>query len=410
VERTIGWTEALVMAKVAVVGAGGQAQSCSLYNAAVAQRPITTTEDQSVTFIELFFDLVFVYAVTQTVSLLHEDLSWAGLWHAVVVFWLVWWAWTQYTWALNSADTTHPAVDAVMLVATAIAFLMAVTIPDAFGDAGGWFAATYIAVRVVGLGLYGRVAWDDVAKRSAVRRFAVLSLGGLAAVAAGGVVGGEARAWWWAAAVLLDVAAAAGAGAAEGWDIRPEHFGERHGLFVIIALGESLIVAASGLTGAERTAQTVAVAILAVAATGGLWWSYFVSAKPALDHALVQRSGVDRSTLARDVYSIWHFPLVFGVVLLAVAIEEAITHPHQALPVGGSLALAGGVVLFVGSAAAALRQSGYSLSGRRLVILAVVAAGVWVTQGAAVTWSLLVVVLGLLLLGAVERPTPEARG
>jgi low temperature requirement protein LtrA len=410
VERTIGWTEAFVMAKVAVVGTGCQAQSRSLYNAGVAQRPITTTEDQSATFIELFFDLVFVYAVTQTVSLLHEDLSWAGLWHAVVVFWLVWWAWTQYTWALNSADTTHPAVDAVMLVATAIAFLMAVTIPDAFGDAGGWFAATYIAVRLVGLGVYGRVAWDDVAKRRPVRLFAVLSLGGLAAVAAGGVVGADARAWWWAAAVLLDVAAAAGAGAAEGWDIRPEHFGERHGLFVIIALGESLIVAAAGLTGAERTAQTVAVAILAVAATGGLWWSYFVSAKPALDHALVQRSGVDRSTLARDVYSIWHFPLVFGVVLLAVAIEEAVTHPHQALPVGGSLALAGGVVLFVGSAAAALRQSGYSLSGRRLVILAVVAAGVWVTQGAAVTWSLLVVVLGLLLLGAVERPTPEARG
>ena len=388
---------------------GGQAQSCSLYNAGVAQRPITTAEDQSATFIELFFDLVFVYAVTQTVSLIHEDLSWVGVWHAVVVFWLVWWAWTQYTWALNSADATHPAVEAVMLVATAIAFLMAVTIPDAFGDAGGWFAATYIVVRLVGLGLYGRVAWDDVAKRTAVRRFAVLSLGGLVAVA-GGVVGDEARAWWWAAAVLLDVAAAAGAGAAEGWDIRPEHFGERHGLFVIIALGESLIVAAAGLTGAERTAQTVAVAVLAVAATGGLWWSYFVSAKPALDHALVQRSGIDLTTLARDVYSIWHFPLVFGVVLLAVAIEEAVAHPHEALPVGGSLALAGGVVLFVGSAAAALRQSGYSLSGRRLVILAVVAAGVWATHGAAVTWSLLVVALGLLLLGAVERPTPEARG
>ena len=398
------------MAKVAVVGTGCQAQSRSLYNAGVAQRPITTTEDQSATFIELFFDLVFVYAVTQTVSLAHEDLSWAGVGHAVVVFWLVWWAWTQYTWALNSADTTHPAVDAVMLVATAIAFLMAVTIPDAFGDAGGWFAATYIAVRLVGLGVYGRVAWDDVAKRRAVRLFAVLSLGGLAAVAAGGVVGADARAWWWAAAVLLDVVAAAGAGAAEGWDIRPEHFGERHGLFVIIALGESLIVAAAGLTGAERTAQTVAVAILAVAATGGLWWSYFVIAKPALDRALRQRSGSDRSTLARDVYSIWHFPLVFGVVLLAVAIEEAVTHPHEALPVGGSLALAGGVVLFVGSAAAALRQSGYSLSGRRLVILAVVGAGIGATHGAAVTWSLLVVALGLLLLGVVERPTPESRG
>ena len=311
---------------------------------AVIRRPITTTEDQSTTFIELFFDLVFVYAVTQTVSLVHEELSWAGVAHAVIVFWLVWWAWTQFTWALNSADTTHPAVEAVMLVATAIAFLMAVTVPDAFGDAGGWFAATYIAVRVVGLALYGRVAWDDVAKRAAVRRFALLSAGGLAAVAGGGVVGGDARAWWWAAAVLLDVVAAVAAGAAEGWDVRPDHFSERHGLFVIIALGESLIVAGAGLTGAERTTQTVAVAILAVAVTCGLWWSYFVTAKPLLDDAIRQRDQADRTHLARDVYSILHFVVVFGVVLLAVAVEEAVAHPHEALPAGGSLALAGGVV------------------------------------------------------------------
>src|SRR5829696_5373972 len=283
------------MAKVAVVGAwGSQAQGRLLYNAGVAQRPITTTEDQSATFIELFFDLVFVYAVTQTVSLAHEDLSWAGVGHAVVVFWLAWWAWTQYTWALNSADTTHPAVEAVVLVATAIAFLMAVTVPDAFGDAGGWIAATYIAVRVVGLALYGRVAWDDVAKRAAVRRFALLTAGGLAAVAGGGVVGGDARGWWWAAAVLLDVVAAVAAGAAEGWDVRPDHFSERHGLFVIITLGESLIVAGAGLTGAERTPQTVAVAILAVAVTCGLW-SYFVTAKPLLDDAIRRRDQADRT-------------------------------------------------------------------------------------------------------------------
>jgi low temperature requirement protein LtrA len=375
---------------------------------AVMKRPITTTEDQSTTFIELFFDLVFVYAVTQTVSLVHEELSWAGVEHAVIVFWLVWWAWTQFTWALNSADTTHPAVEAVMLVATAIAFLMAVTVPDAFGDAGGWFAATYIAVRVVGLALYGRVAWDDVAKRAAVRRFALLSAGGLAAVAGGGVVGGDARAWWWAAAVLLDVVAAVAAGAAEGWDIRPDHFSERHGLFVIIALGESLIVAGAGLTGAERTTQTVAVGILAVGVTCGLWWSYFVTAKPLLDDAIRRRDQADRTHLARDVYSILHYVVVFGVVLLAVAVEEAVAHPHEALPAGGSLALAGGVVLFVGGTAAALRRSGNALSGRRLVILGAVAAGVWLTHGVPVTWSLLVVALGLLLLGAAERATGKA--
>jgi low temperature requirement protein LtrA len=374
----------------------------------VAKRPLTTTEDQSATFIELFFDLVFVYAVTQTVSLAHEQLTLAGVGRAVIVFWLVWWAWTQYTWALNSADTTHPAVDAVMLAATAIAFLMAVAIPDAFVGAGPLFAMTYVAVRGTGLVLYGRVAWDEAAKRAAVRRFSAASLAGLAAVAIGGATEGDARIWWWTAAVLLDVAAAVAAGGVEGWDIRPDHFGERHGLFVIIALGESLIVAAAGLTGAERTPHTLAVAILAVATTGGLWWSYFVGAKPALDEALRRRDGVQRSALARDMYSIIHFPVVFGVVLLAVAIEEAVAHPETPLPRGGSLALAAGVTLFVAGTGAALRRSGYPLPAARLVILAGIGIGIWAVHGAAVSWSLLVVVTGLVLLGVTERLSSDA--
>jgi low temperature requirement protein LtrA len=185
------------------------------------------------------------------------------------------------------------------------------------------------------------------------------------------------------------VVAAGLAGAAKGWDIRPDHFGERHGLFVIIALGESLIVAAAGLTGAERTAETVAVAVLAVAATCGLWWSYFVTAKPALDDALRQQTDVDRSAVARDAYSLLHFPLVFGVVLVAVAIEEAVVHPGQSLPAGGSLALGGGVALFVASTAVALRRSGHSLSARRLAILGSIGTGLWATHRVAVCWSLL---------------------
>jgi low temperature requirement protein LtrA len=151
----------------------------------------------------------------------------------------------------------------------------------------------------------------------------------------------------------------------------------------------------------------VAVAILAVALICGLWWNYFVTVKPALDEAMRRRQGADRSTLARDVYSILHFPLVFGVVLVAVALEEAVAHPHQALPVAGSLALAGGVVLFVASTVAALRRSGYRLAGGRLLLLGVVAAGVWAAHGAPVTWSLLVVALSLVLLGAAKRPAPS---
>jgi low temperature requirement protein LtrA len=150
------------------------------------------------------------------------------------------------------------------------------------------------------------------------------------------------------------------------------------------------------------------VAILAVGVTCGLWWSYFVTAKPLLDDAIRQRSQAARASLARDVYSIGHFVVVFGVVLVAVAVEEAVAHPHEALPAGGSLALVGGVVGFVGGTAAALRRGGDVLSGRRLVILGAVAAGVWGTQGAPVSWSLLVVALGLVLLGVAERATANA--
>jgi low temperature requirement protein LtrA len=368
----------------------------------IRPRGVTTDEDQRVTFVELFFDLVFVYAVTQLVALLYHEPSWTGALQAVLVFWLVWWAWTQFTWALNSADTTHPGVELSVLVATAVAFLMAVVLPDAFSGGGVWFAVTYVSVRVIGLAVYSRVAWDDPAKRAALRRFALLSVGGLLAVAAGGVAPDDARVWWWAAAVGFDLFAAGVAGAAEGWDIRPDHFGERHGLFVIIALGESLIVAAAGLSGAERTAHTVAVGVLAVAGTCGLWWTYFSWAKPAIDRAVTERADPARTTLARDVYSVLHFPVVFGIVLYAVAIEAAVAHPDAPLSAGAGLALGGGITLFLGGTAAALWRTGHRAPVARLVILASVLAGLWAARDAAATWSLVIAVCGVTAVAAVE--------
>src|SRR5687768_14561646 len=107
---------------------------------AMRAQTIVSPEDQKVTFVELFFDLVFVFSVTQVVGLLHDGLSWIVVGQAVLVFWLVWWAWTQFTWALNAADTTHPTVELGTLVATAVAFFMAVAVPEAFHDRALWFA------------------------------------------------------------------------------------------------------------------------------------------------------------------------------------------------------------------------------------------------------------------------------
>lgn len=365
-----------------------------------AQRPLTTTDDQSATFIELFFDLVFVFAVTQVVALLHADLTWEGVGRASLVFWFVWWAWTQFTWALNSADTTHPAINATMIGATGIAFLLAVTLPDAFTNAGLQFAALYVVVRLVGLGLYVRVAWEDALKRAAVRKFALMSVGGFVAVLLGGASHGDARAFWWVLAIAFDLLAALRA-APEGWDVRPDHFGERHGLFVIIALGESLIAAGATLTGEERTGQTMAVAVLAVALTCGLWWTYFAWARPVVEAAMQRSSDGDRSKLARDL-NVFHFPLVFGIVLFAVAVEEAVAHPAASLPASAQTALAVGVGLYVAGMTATLARVNQSVM-MRVVLLAVTLAGLALVGTFAVYWSLAVAAVGVTAIGVFEQ-------
>ena len=194
----------------------------------------------------------------------------------------MWWAWTQFTWTLNAADTTHGWIELGTSAATAAAFVMAIALPDAFHERALGFAAAYVSVRAIGLASQAWVSWTHPAQRAAVRSFALVSLGGLAAVIVGGLVGGAALYGFWGLAILLDVLAAAVGGQSGGWNIRAEHFAERHGLFVIIALGETLIVAAGGVTGAAWTNEVLRVAVLAVAVTCGLWWSYFPRLKPGL--------------------------------------------------------------------------------------------------------------------------------
>ena len=151
-------------------------------------------EEQSVTFVELFFDLVFVFALTQITSFAAHNLDAEGVLRATVMFWLIWWGWTQWTWALNAADTEHGLIRIGTLVATAIAFIMAVSVGDAFeGDGGLWFIVPYILVRTLGLALYARVAAERDGQLAAVQAFALLSLLGLAAALIGGLVNEDLR-------------------------------------------------------------------------------------------------------------------------------------------------------------------------------------------------------------------------
>ena len=371
--------------------------------AKAATRSITSPKDQSATFVELFFDLVFVFAVTQVVGLLHDGLTWASAGRAVLVFWLVWWAWTQFTWTLNAADTTHSLIELGTLLATAAAFFMAISVPQAFGERALWFAATYVLVRVIGLTFQVWVAWANTLQRAAVRRFALFSLGGLAAVTAGGLAGGAALYGLWALAILLDLAAAAAGGQSEHWNIHPEHFTERHGLFVIIALGETLVVAAGGVAGTVWTGAVIAVAALSVGVTCALWWSYFPHVRPALERALSLNSGAGRSTLARDAFSLVHFPMLCGVVVYAFATEEIVAHPEEVLEKGVRLALALGLALFVGGSGLAVWRATGRVLLPRLTVTAGVATAVLTLPNLGPTVALAVALVGLLVIALLER-------
>jgi low temperature requirement protein LtrA len=364
---------------------------------------ITSPEDQSVTFVELFFDLVFVFCITQIVGILHHGFTFGAVAQSVLVFWLVWWAWTQFTWALNAADTDHAHVQLLTLAATAVAFFMAVSVPAAFEGAALWFAGPYVMVRSIGLWLYSWAASENEGQLAAVRTFAFVSIGGLAAVLVGAIAGGDQLYYFWGLAILLDVIAANVGGREEGWNLHPGHFSERHGLIVIIALGESLIVAGGGLVSAPQEISLVVVGFLAVTLTCALWWSYFPYIKPALEEAMHGVKGSERAQMARDTFSLAHFPMLCGIIGIAAALEVAIAHSHEALATGPRAALAVGLLLFLGGTAVARWRALRHTSLVRIGVVLVMTATVLLLAGVPSYVSLAVGLAGTMVVVFLEH-------
>lgn len=366
---------------------------------------MNSPEDQKVTFVELFFDLVFVFAVTQIVVLLHDDLSSQTIIQAIVIFWLVWWSWTQFTWTLNAADTTHPFIEFMTLVTTAIAFLMATSIPRAFEDRAPWFAIPYILTRIIGIYLQIKIAKNDNIKKAA-RGWARRSSIGFVLVLIGGMIGGNTQYILWILTIFVDFWAAKGSQDtqdADGIHIYPEHFTERHGLIVIIALGESLIVAAGGIVNEDLDLRLITIVMLAVTMTCGLWWSYFVKVKPTLDKAMEQAIGSERAEMGRDAYSLFHFPMLCGIISYTLAIEEAIAHPSDPLSTEGNFALGLGLLLFVGGTTLAVWRATGHIMSRRIVLILVIST--LIVAGIIPLHGLVLGLLGVLLIVGLEHKT-----
>ena len=307
-----------------------------------------TTERRVSTF-ELFFDLVFVFAFTQVTASLAHDLNWTGLVHGLLVFAVLWWAWGAYAW-LTNAVPTEGAPRLVLLAGMASMLVVALAVPTAFDGSGVAFAVAYLLVMVFHSVLFAVAGERRDVTRQAILRLAPTNLIPGAVLMVAGVTHGDAQLALWIVAVVLTYAGPYLFGV-EGWQIDVPHFVERHGLILIIALGESIVAIGAGATG-DVDLQLATSALLAITLAGGLWWAYFAGESEHAEHALHRQSGLAQSVLGRDIYSYLHIPLTLGIVLSALGIKLALSHPDDVLHDVAAVALGGGVAAFFGALAA----------------------------------------------------------
>jgi len=364
-------------------------------------RNLSSPDVQGADFVELFFDLVFVYAITRITSYTAHHLDASHIPIALVTFWLIWWGWTQFTWTLNAANTKLAHVRLLVLLATGVAFVMASSVGEAFGDGVMWFAVPYIIIRTIGIALYARVT-TGIGAPQRIRAFAIPSFVGLIAIMAGALADPDSRIWWWSLAIGFDMLAGYIGGREDGWDIKSGHFAERHGLIIIIALGESLIVAAHAVGSQLRSQEILIVGGLAVLVTCLLWWSYFSWIHEHLEESLSLTSGSKQASLARDAYSFLHFPIICGIIGVAVGFEKILGHPHDLLNIPVAAALGGGYLFFVGFTALSVWRLSGLLLIPRILILIISIIGVAFSIGYPPYIALIIIAVSLVLLNLLE--------
>ena len=303
--------------------------------------------------VELFFDLVYVFAITQLSHLILDDLSVRGVAQAGFLLLVVWWAWIYTMWMANWFDPGSPSIRAVLTAVMLASLVMAAALPGAFSEHGLLFAGAYVALQVgrnTAAALHLR---RGVPLRDVFERLVVWSAASGALWLAGGVMAEEQRLLLWGAALVLELAAPAagywlpgrGRGVSTDWDIEGGHFAERCQLFIIIALGESIVVTGATAADAGLGSTVLLCLVVAFAETAALWAVYFGAM--AEDARAEMSTCDDPGRLARDAYTYGHLPIVAGIIATAVGQDLLIAHPLDALHGGGLAMVLGGPALFL---------------------------------------------------------------
>jgi low temperature requirement protein LtrA len=337
-------------------------------------------EDERVTPLELFFDLVFVLAITQCTALMATTPTWEGLARGMLVLGMLWWAWVGYAWLTSVVDPEEGGVRLVIFVAMAALLVAALCVPRAFSSTALEFACAYAAVRFAHLALFGVASRDDPSLRRAV----LSGLVGSTSVACGLLVAasftdGALQGALWAAALVLDMSGPLFFGTG-GWKLVPGHFAERHGLILLIALGESIVAIGVGAEHAVD-AGVIGAAVLGTVVAAGLWWTYFdVVAIVAARRLASAAVGREQNSMARDSYSYLHLPMVAGIVLVALGFKKTLAHVEDPLKLVPAFALLGGTAIYLLSHVAFRYRHVHTLNRQRLggalLLLALVPAAV----------------------------------
>jgi low temperature requirement protein LtrA len=302
-------------------------------------------QEHRVTPRELFFDLVFVFAFTQVATLLAAHPTFAGMGRSVLVLAALWWAWSAYAWLTNVVDPEEGVVGAALLVALIAMFIAALAVPGVFGDDAVLFGAAFLAVCVVHTALYAYVARGQADLLGAILRLSPWTLGGATLILVAGLTEGL-RTWLWLAGLAVVYVAAILTGAS-GWRVHPSHYAERHGLVIIIALGEAFIAIGIGARGVSLGLGEVAAAILGLLVAASFWLAYFDFFALRGEQLLRDLEGPERVAFARDAYTYAHFPMIVGIVLLAFGMKNVVAHVGEELDSVTAFALCGGSALYL---------------------------------------------------------------
>jgi low temperature requirement protein LtrA len=321
--------------------------------------------EQKVTPLELFFDLVFVFAFTQVTGMMSTDPSWAGLGEGILVLTAVWWAWAAYAWLTDEIGADDGLARVAVFGSMAAMLVAALAIPDSFGEDALLFALAYLVVRVMHIVVYAAAA-ESVALIGAIKGLAPTAVGAPALLILASAFDGGAQASIWLIALIIDLAGPQ-LRARSGWQVSPGHFAERFGLIMIIVLGESIVAIGAGLGDVDLGLGEVVAAVLGVGVVGSLWWAYFDVVAPVAEERLREAEGDERTRLAMDGYAYLHLLLIAGVVLLALGLKKTLSEVDVALDTVPAVALCGGAALYlVGHVLFRLRMLG-NLNRERLL-------------------------------------------